>query len=141
MKQNKITTYLSVASISKLASKYKFFTIEKPSKSVGISKIAVAKTLTKVLSKHLKLSKHLDSSNLKYPLIINFFEDHNSFVEYLTLNSDKNNNNIVFMSTGNISFKQNLSQNISSMYLFNRFSSLFDSSVMLLRCLKLSQKS
>jgi hypothetical protein len=141
MNQNKLKTSLSISIVSKLSSKYKFFTIEKPLKKKFTKKAVATKTLTKVLVKHLNLSNHLDSSRLKYPLVINFFEDLDSFVEHLTENYGKNGSNIVFMSTGNVVFKQNFANKVSPLHLFNRFSSLFDSSIMLLRCLKLVQKS
>lgn len=141
MNLNKLKTSLSVSTVSNLSSQYKFFTIEKPFKKVPAKKAVATKTLTRILAKHLKLSKHLDSSDLKYPLVINFFKDLDSFVEHLTENYGKNGSNIVFMSTGNVVFKQNFANKVSPLHLFNRFSSLFDSSIMLLRCLKLVQKS
>lgn len=141
MNLNKLKTSLSVSTASKLSSQYKFFTIEKPFKKVSAKRAVATKTLTRILAKHLKLSKHLDPSDLKYPLVINFFEDLDSFVEHLTENYGKNGSNIVFMSTGNVVFKQNFANKVSPLHLFNRFSSLFDSSIMLLRCLKLVQKS
>ena len=141
MNLNKLKTSLSVSTASKLSSQYKFFTIEKPFKKVPAKRAVATKTLTRILAKHLKLSKHLDPSDLKYPLVINFFEDLDSFVEHLTENYGKNGSNIVFMSTGNVVFKQNFANKASPLHLFNRFNSLFDSSIMLLRCLKLVQKS
>ena len=141
MNLNKLKTSLSVSTASKLSSQYKFFTIEKPFKKVPAKRAVATKTLTRILAKHLKLSKHLDPSDLKYPLVINFFEDLDSFVEHLTENYGKNGSNIVFMSTGNVVFKQNFANKVSPLHLFNRFSSLFASSIMLLRCLKLVQKS
>ncbi len=141
MNLNKLKTSLSVSTASKLSSQYKFFTIEKPFKKVPAKRAVATKTLTRILAKHLKLSKYLDPSDLKYPLVINFFEDLDSFVEHLTENYGKNGSNIVFMSTGNVVFKQNFANKVSPLHLFNRFSSLFDSSIMLLRCLKLVQKS
>lgn len=141
MNQNKLKTSLSISIVSKLSSKYKFFTIEKPLKKKFTKKAVATKTLTKVLAKNLNLSNYLDSSRLKYPLVINFFEDLDSFVEYLDENSNRNENNIVFMSTGKVVFKQNFSNKISPLLLFNSFSALFNPSIMLLRCLKLAQKS
>jgi hypothetical protein len=141
MNLNKLKTSLSVSTVSKLSSKYKFFTIEKPFKKVPAKRAVATKTLTKILAKHLKLSKHLDPSDLKYPLVINFFEDLDSFVEHLIENYGKNDSNIVFMSTGSVVFKQNFANKVSSLHLFSRFSSLFNPSIMLLRCLKLAQKS
>ena len=139
MNQNKLKTSLSIAAISKLSSKYKFFTIEKTFKKGHIKRGVANKTLTKVLAKHLKLSKYLNASNLKYPLIITFFKNSESFFEYLNENS--RNNTIVFMSTGSVVCKQNLPNKISSLHLFQNFSSLFTPSSMLLKCLKLAQKS
>ena len=83
MNQNKLKTSLSVAAVSKLSSKYKFFTIEKIFKKGYIKRGVASKTLTKILAKHLKLSKYLNTSNLKYPLVITFFENSESFFEYL----------------------------------------------------------
>lgn len=141
MNLNKLKTSLSVSTVSKLSSKYKFFTIEKPFKKIPAKRAVATKTLTKILAKHLKLSKHLDYADLKYPLVINFFEDLDSFVEHLTENHGKTDSNIVFMSTGSVVFKQNFANKVSSLHLFNSFSSLFNSPIMLLRCLKLAQKS
>ncbi len=139
MNQNKLKTSLSIATISKLNSQYNFFTIEKAFKKKSVKKSIVTKTLTKVSAKHLNLSKHLNPLDLKYPLSINFFEDLDSFVEHL--NEKSNKNNIVFISTGQIVSKQNPFNKISSLDLFNKFSSLLNSSTLLLRCLKLSQKN
>ena len=141
MNLNKLKISLSVSTVSKLSSKYKFFTIEKPFKKIPARRAVATKTLTKILAKHLKLSKHLDYADLKYPLVINFFEDLDSFVEHLTENHGKTDSNIVFMSTGSVVFKQNFANKVSSLHLFNSFSSLFNSPIMLLRCLKLAQKS
>ena len=139
MNQNKLKTSLSIATISKLNSQYNFFTIEKAFKKKSVKKSIVTKTLTKVSAKHLNLSKHLNPLDLKYPLSINFFEDLDSFVEHL--NEKSNKNNIVFISTGQIVSKQNPFNKISSLDLFNKFNSLLNSSTLLLRCLKLSQKN
>ena len=139
MNQNKLKTSLSIATISKLNSQYNFFTIEKAFKKKSVKKSIVTKTLTKVSAKHLNLSKHLNPLDLKYPLTINFFEDLDSFVEHL--NKKSNKNNIVFISIGQIVSKENPFNKISSLDLFNKFSSLLNSSTLLLRCLKLSQKN
>jgi hypothetical protein len=138
MNQNKLKTSLSIAIISKLNSQYNFFTIEKLFKKELAKKAIVSKTLTKVSVKHLNLSKHLSPMDLKYPLVINFFENFDSFIEHL--NEKSNKNDVIFISTGQIASKQNLSDKISSLNLFNKFNSLFNSSILLLRCLKLAQK-
>ena len=139
MKQNKLKTSLSIAAISRLNSQYDLFTIEKFFNKEPAEKAIATKTLTKVSAKHLNLSKHLDTLNLKYPLTINFFEDIESFIEHLNNNTDKSN--IIFISTGQIVSKQNIPNKISCLSLFNRFNSLFNSSILLLRCLKLAQKN
>jgi ribosomal protein L16 Arg81 hydroxylase len=141
MKLNKIKTTLSLAALERLKKEFKFFTIEKSSSTKKPNTIAVSKTLTKVLAKNLELSKHLDSQLLKYPLVINFFENFDDLLKYLKANLKENNSNIVFVNSNKVALRETDSRKLSSLSpvsLFNNFNLLFSPAILVLKCIQIS---
>ena len=141
MKLNKIKTSLSLASLRKLKQDFEFFTIETKSSNKKSKNVAASKTLTKVLAKNTNLSKYLDSNLLKYPLTINFFTNLENLLSHLKNNLDKKENNIVFINTDKVVFKENDIKQLSYISppdLLRNLNSFFLPTILVLKCLQIS---
>ena len=141
MKLNKIKATLSLAALERLKKEFKFFTFRKKFVNQKPNTIAVSKTLTKVLAKNLKLSKHLDPQLLKYPLVINFFESFDDLLKYLKANLKENSNNIVFVNSNKVALRETDSRKLSSLSpvsLFNNFNLHFSPAILVLKCIQIS---
>ncbi len=141
MKLNKIKTSLSLASLRKLKQDFEFFTIETKSSNKKSKNVAASKTLTKVLANNTNLSKYLDSNLLKYPLTINFFTNLENLLSHLKNNLDKKENNIVFINTDKVVFKENDIKQLSYISppdLLRNLNSFFLPTILVLKCLQIS---
>lgn len=141
MKLNKIKTSLSLASLRKLKQDFEFFTIETKSSNKRSKNVAASKTLTKVLANNTNLSKYLDSNLLKYPLTINFFTNLENLLSHLKNNLDKKENNIVFINTDKVVFKENDIKQLSYISppdLLRNLNSFFLPTILVLKCLQIS---
>ena len=140
MKLNKIKTSLSLASLRKLKQDFEFFTIETKSSNKKSKNVAASKTLTKVLANNTNLSKYLDSNLLKYPLTINFFTNLENLLSHLKNNLDKKENNIVFINTDKVVFKENDIKQLSYISppdLLRNLNSFFLPTILVLKCLQI----
>ena len=141
MKLNKIKTSLSLASLRKLKQDFEFFTIETKYSNKKSKNVAASKTLTKVLANNTNLSKYLDSNLLKYPLTINFFTNLENLLSHLKNNLDKKENNIVFINTDKVVFKENDIKQLSYISppdLLRNLNSFFLPTILVLKCLQIS---
>ena len=141
MKLNKIKTSLSLASLRKLKQDFEFFTIETKSSNKKSKNVAASKTLTKVLANNTNLSKYLDSNLLKYPLTINFFTNLENLLSHLKNNLDKKENNIVFINTDKVVFKEKDIKQLSYISppdLLRNLNSFFLPTILVLKCLQIS---
>ena len=141
MKLNKIKTSLSLASLRKLKQDFGLFTIETKSSNKKSKNVAASKTLTKVLANNTNLSKYLDSNLLKYPLTINFFTNLENLLSHLKNNLDKKENNIVFINTDKVVFKENDIKQLSYISppdLLRNLNSFFLPTILVLKCLQIS---
>jgi len=139
MKNKKIKNYLSIVSLKIFIKDTSYFTVESKNIKNNQKDNTTKKSFIKILSKNIFISKYLETTFLKYPMIIKTFKNYNVLYSYLLENNKNLNSSIVFVSLNNIRLKKNDFFCINSMVFLNSMNklySIFDSKFLFLKCLK-----
>jgi len=139
MKNKKIKNSLSIVSLKIFIKDTPYFTIESKNIKTNQKDSTTKKSFIKILSKNIFISKYLEPTLLKYPMVIKTFKNYNVLYSYLLENNKNLNSSIVFISLNNIRLKKNDFFCINSMIFLNSMTklySIFDSKFLFLKCLK-----